>query len=180
MKLMNKITRIIKIVVKIKIYISCPKENKILIYDRASARFANVLFSKKNFSFYDARLDSINLYVFFFTLANQGLKDFKANYKFNYFNFVKPDIIYTAIDNNIGFFKLKKLYPKALYIADQSGMRVNNFFNECKKFIRKSPDNTLSSDIFFCFGNNEKIRLEKVIQGNIIPLGNTFRQCCFG
>ena len=129
MKLINKIASLIKIVVKIKIYISHPKENKILVYDRMSKKFADVLFVKKNFSFYDVRFDSINLYVFFFTLVNSGLKGFKINYKFNYFNFVKPDIIYTSIDNNVGFFRLKKLYPNALYIADQNGMRDNRFFS---------------------------------------------------
>ena len=30
----------------------------------------------------------------------------------------------------------------------------------------------LKTDLFFCFGNNEKNRL-KIIKGNIIPLGNS-------
>jgi len=173
MILFNKIITLTKIIIKIKIYISRPSQTKILVYDRVSKRFADAFFPNKSFSFYDVRYESINLYVFFFTLMNCGIKNFKINYKFNYFNFIKPTIVYTSIDNNIGFFKLKKLYPDAFYIADQNGIRDNEFYSQCKKFLKKFPNYNLSVDIFFCFGNNEKKRIKKIISGKIIALGNT-------
>ncbi|MBD1172647.1 hypothetical protein IDG78_03825 [Pelagibacterales bacterium SAG-MED05] len=153
-----------------------PKKNKILIYDRLSIKFAKVLFKKNSFITYDVRYESINLFILFSTIIKYGFKNFrvfKKNYKYEYFESVKPKIIYTSIDNNIGFFKLKHLYPKALYVADQNGIRDNKFFNECKKYNRTNKSKKLYTDIFFCFGNNEKDRLNKVLKGSILPLGNT-------
>ena len=86
------------------------------------------MFKKNDIEFYDTRYESINIFVILFTL----------NYKINYFKFVSPKIIYTAIDNNIGFFKLKDIFPSPIYIADQKGMRDNIFYNECKNFLRKN------------------------------------------
>lgn len=168
-----KIYTIFKKILNFKLILFKPPKKKILIYDRSSEKFAQVLFKKNDIEFYDTRYESINIFVILFTLIKNGFKRFKLNYKINYFKFVSPKIIYTAIDNNIGFFKLKDIFPSPIYIADQKGMRDNIFYNECKNFLRKNPGITLNADIFFCFGLNEKKRLSKIINSEIFPLGNT-------
>ena len=65
-------------------------------------------------------------------MFKSGIKNFIKNYKLNIFRDVSPKIIYTSIDNNLGFFKLKDLYPNATYIADQNGMRDENFMLNVK------------------------------------------------
>tara|TARA_Y100000768_G_scaffold387033_1_gene377021 strand:- start:361 stop:1425 length:1065 start_codon:yes stop_codon:yes gene_type:complete len=145
-----------------------PDLNDLIIYDAESKLFAEKLFPKKNYTTYHTRYDGVSLYIFFQTIFKNGLKSFFKNYKINFFTFVNPKIVYTSTDNNIGFYKLKSLFPKILFIADQNGMRDKKFFLSGKKFKKK-----LYSDIFFCFGNNEKLRLEKIIKGKIYPLGNT-------
>ena len=130
----NKITlsidkmNIIKRFIKFKFFWRKPAERNILVYDRVSEKFANILFSKNSYSFYDVRFESINIYVLFKTLFNSGLSNLRTNYKLNYFRFVNPKIIYTSIDNNIGFYRLKKIFPKACYVSDQNGIRDNKFF----------------------------------------------------
>ena len=107
---MKKILKILNIIINFKIYLKKPKQDNILVYDRVSKTFADALFKKKNFSIYDNRFESINIYIFFKTLTQynfNGISTFKKNYKKIYFEYVKPKIIYTSIDNNPGFYKLK-------------------------------------------------------------------------
>lgn len=163
----------ILILLKLKFYFHKPKKEKVLLYDRLSKPYAEILFNTKKFAIYDTRYESINIYVLFFTFIKNGLRNFKHNYKINYFNFVKPKLVYTMIDNNIGFYKLKNFFPKTFFIADQNGVRDEKFFNICRSHLKKYPDQKLLVDVFFCFGLNEKKRLKKIIKGKIIPLGKT-------
>ena len=168
-----KYLKILKKIINFKIFFLKPKNKKILVYDKASEKFAEVLFKKKDITFYETRYESINIFVILFTIFKNGLKNIRLNYKINYFQFVSPKIIYTSIDNNVGFFKLKDIFPSPLYIADQNGMRDNVFYYQCKNYLKNNKGKELKSDIFFCFGINEKKRLSKVIKTKLYPLGNT-------
>ena len=156
-----------------KIFFFKPKHEKILLYDSHSKPYAEILFKKKNFAIYHTRYESINIFVLLFTFFNNGVYNLKHNYKLNYFNFVKPKIVYTIIDNNIGFFKLKNYFPEMFFVADQKAVRNDEFYNICKEHSKKFSDQKLMVDIFFCFGLNEKKRLSKIIKGKIFPLGST-------
>ena len=153
-----------------KIYLKKPKCSNILVYDKHSIPFAKYLFKKKSFITYDVRYESINLYIFIKTLLRSGFKNFFSEYKKNFFKSVKPKIIYTSIDNNVGFYKLKDLYPNAIYIADQNGMRDNVFYKSC---LKESKNAKLKCDYFFVFGSYEQRRLKKIIDSKFIPSGNT-------
>ena len=52
-------------------------------------------------------------------------------------------------------------------------MRDKQFLNECKNFYKNNSSDYLQTDIYFCFGNNEKNKLKKFIKGKIFALGNT-------
>tara|TARA_B100001059_G_C17796033_1_gene563085 strand:- start:293 stop:1384 length:1092 start_codon:yes stop_codon:yes gene_type:complete len=164
--------KIIKLI-NFKIFWKEPKPKKVLVYDRFSLKFAETLFKKNDLSIYDVRNESINFAILFKTIFKNGFNSIKKNYKFEYFKSVKPKIVYTSIDNNLGFYQLKKVYPQAIYVADQNGMRDNKFYEQCKNFYKSSFNQKLYTDLFFCFGNNEKNRLRKVIKGKIVPLGNS-------
>ena len=126
---------IIKRFIKFKFFWRKPAERNILVYDRVSEKFANILFSKNSYSFYDVRFESINIYVLFKTLFNSGLSNLRTNYKLNYFRFINPKIIYTSIDNNIGF--CNQNFSKACYVSDQNGIRTINFFLIVKNFKKR-------------------------------------------
>ena len=150
-----------------------PKKNKILVYDALSLKFAKNLFSNFPITVFHTRYDGVSIYILFKTLIENGFTNFRNNYKKNFFSFVSPKIIFSAIDNNMSFFKLKSLYPIATYIADQNGMRNNKFYIQCRQYLRNKKSNKLISDYFFCFGQNEKKRLKKIISGRIYPYGKT-------
>ena len=112
-----------------------PKKSKILIYDALSVKYAKNLFKNLPMTVFHTRYEGLSIYILFKTFLKKVFPILKKITK-NFFLFVNPKIIYTAIDNNIGFYKLKTLFPKAYYIADQNGMRDKKFVNECKNFIK--------------------------------------------
>jgi len=160
--------------IKAKWIFKKPNKKKILVYDRytETLAFSQILFPKTNYEILDVRYESINIYVLFLTLLKFKFKNLRDNYKKIYLNLVSPKLVYTSVDNNLAFYRLKDLYNKAIYISDQNGMRQNTFNLECKKYIRKSKKK-LKADHIFLFGQNEKKRFSKIIEGNIYTLGNT-------
>ena len=146
-----------------------PKKNDVLVYSKKSEKFAKILFNEK-ITFYHPGLEKLNLYIIAYTIFKNGFHNLVNNYKFNFINFVKPKIVYTAMDNYIGFYKLKNIYPKAIYVSDQNAMRNISFLETFKK-IKKN--NNLHTDIFFCFGKNQKEILNKIFKSKIYALGNT-------
>jgi len=160
-----------KLIINLKLYFSKPQKKRILIYDKGSYKYASYLFKKNKYIFYDTRYESLNIYVLFFTLLKNGIFKLKQNYKFNFFSFVSPKIIFTAIDNNPSFYTLKSLYKKSIYVSLQNGMRDNWFINEVKKIKKKQKINFFADHIFV-FGENEKLKMQKVIKGNYHIIGN--------
>ena len=92
------------------------------------------------------------------------------NYKKIYIELVSPKIVYTAIDNNPAFFKLKAISSKPIYISDQNGISKDthaasqntiikkDFYWGCKEY-NKTTKNKLKSDIIFLFGKNDEKRI---------------------
>ena len=77
---------IIKRFIKFKFFWRKPAERNILVYDRVSEKFANILFSKILIVF-TIDLKAL-IHVLFKTLFNSGLSNLRTNYKLNYFRFV--------------------------------------------------------------------------------------------
>ena len=61
--------------------------------------------------------------------------------------FVLPKVVYTGIDNNPAFYKLKDIYNQPIYISVQNGMRSNEFYNECKQYIKKKGQDLIANFI---------------------------------
>ena len=150
-----------------------PRKANVLIYDEAGERFYRLFFSKKSYEILDTRYKNINIYIFLKTILKSGIKNFKDNYKKFFIKSVSPKIVFTAVDNNPAFYNLKNIYDKPYYISVQNGMRKNEFYQECKKYIKKTKTK-LKADYIFTFGENEKKRLSGIIEGKIYCCGNLF------
>ena len=151
-----------------------PEKKKILIYDKKSSDQAEILFKRKDFTFFYTRSQGLNIYVVILNIFKNGFKNFGKNYKKLYFNIVNPKVVYTSIDNNLAFYKLKKeCYHNAIYVSDQNGMRDNLFYLEAKKYLKDNRFSTLTCDIFFVLGVNEKKKLQNIIKTNFYTYGST-------
>jgi hypothetical protein len=162
-----------------------PYKKKILIFDRECIKngTATKLFKKSEYEILDIRYESINLYVLFYVLLNHGFKNIKFNYYKLFLKMVSPKIVYTGIDNQLDFFKLKQIYSKATYISDQFAISKDahaehklklkkDFYWRCKQYLSKN-DNKLSADIIFTLGTNEIKNMSRYIDGKYYPLGST-------
>ena len=171
----KKIFKIISIISNIKIYFFKPSKSNILVYDRHSKLFAKAIFKKKKYIFFDTRWESINIQILILSLfkcKSFNFFEIKRNYKLLFFEIISPKIVYTSIDNNPGFYKLKELYPKAIYISDQNGIRHNAFYNYSKNYYRKERKK-LQCDYFFVLGLNYYLKISKYVKAKYIVGGNT-------
>ena len=135
-----------KIISNIKGFIKFKKPpKKVLIFDRASIDngLGVKFFKSREYEILDIRFESLNIYVFFYTILKFGFYDLKFKYFKSYMEIVKPKIVYTGIDNKIDFYKLKDYYENAFFISDQFGISKSpyasykgkikkDFFWECK------------------------------------------------
>lgn len=139
-----------------------PSRNKVLLYDGVTKEHMNLLV-KKYTIFYN-RYEEINLYVLFYTILKDGLKEIKKNYKINFFKFVSPKLIITFIDINLGFYKLKDIYSSCKYLSIE-------FLT--KKNLKTSKDNKLiSTDFISLLGKNSVEYKKKDIIGKFFIGGN--------
>lgn len=152
--------------------------HKVLVYDLLSLKYAKKLFHCK-LEIYHTRYEEINFFILIKSILwlikknyKFSFENLKATYKEIFFNIVKPKIVYTAIDNNPGFFKLKSFYPSAVYVADQNGMRDNKFYNIALSHFSKTKKK-LTCDYMYVFGKNNVDKLKKVVKTKFIIGGNT-------
>ena len=166
-------------VVKAKWIFTRPKKNKVLIYDSQSEQYSKYLFKKKDCEFLDVRYESFNIYVLFLALKSFKFNKLIENYKKIYIELVDPKIVYTSVDNNPAFYKLKDIVKGPIYITDQIGMskvedryKQDLFFGNLRNY-KKITNKMPKVDHMFLFGENDKKRMLKVISGKVHLLGNT-------
>ena len=162
---------ILRNLTKIKFEFKPPTQAEILIYDNATneSGYTDIFFKRKNKVTFFNRFEKINIFILYKSLIKRKYSKFKKNYIYHYFCYVKPKIIYTCVDNNPAFYLLKLIYPQAIYISDQNGMRDGLFYSYCKNQKKIK----YLCDYFFVFGDYEKQRTKKIIKGKIISSGNS-------
>jgi hypothetical protein len=156
-----------------------PKKRKILIYDSYSLDYSKYLFPKSRCELLNVRYENINMYVGILSLFSNYNLSLVDRYKKTFIDIVSPKIVYTTIDNNPAFFKLKAISNKPIYISDQNGMskvadsyKQESFYGDLKKYTKenkKMPE----ADHIFLFGKNDRDGISKTIKGKIHLFGNT-------
>lgn len=168
---MKNLVLLIKKLITAKWIFKKPKKFYFLIYDRAGSEIFHSLLKKKKFHILDVRGESINFYVLLCTICKSGFFKITINYRINYFRIVNPKFIITMIDNNLSFYKFKKIFKKPKYISIQGGRRDNFFLDQCYNYYLKNTER-LQVDIFFVLGPNEIERLSKYIKAKFYCLGS--------
>lgn len=150
--LLIKAKKLLSLFLKTKLILEIPKKKNYLIYDNVTKlkkSFFFFLFKSKNYCIFYTRFEKINLFVLLYTFIKDGLNNITENYKKNYINFIKPKIVYCALDQYVNFFFLKKIYPQAIYISDQHGIIKengrnwpnNSFYKQCVDYKKKMVSN---------------------------------------
>ena len=137
-----------------------PKKKKYLIIEKSESDILLNLLGKKNTETIFLN-NEINIYLVFILLLK--LKKFnQINYYKEAIKTVKPNFIITAIDTNPNFYKLKKYYPKKIFISIQNGVRFDSIFKKEKN---------LKCDIIFCQNINLINFFKKRVNSKVIILG---------
>lgn len=156
---------------KTKLIFKKPKKSDFLIFDERSLVYLG-FFLKDNFEIYYVRGELINIYNLVYTIINNGLTNLRENYKLNYFKFVDPKFVITAIDENHHFFLLKDKYNKPKYISFQRGLRNPNFLPLLRKIKKNKPKIKFKTDFSFVLGSNDKYLMQRYIKGKFYVSGS--------
>jgi hypothetical protein len=148
-----------------KIYFFKPPKKKILIYDHGVDLL--IFLDKSEYFVFDARGESLNIYVLFLCLFKYRFKNLIENYKKLYFELVDPKFIISYRCDNPGFFKLKQLIKSAKTISIQWGKPQKYFFEE--EYFSK--EKKLQADYIFVFGDSVGENFSRLVECRTISLG---------
>ena len=152
---------------KSKIYFKKPVK-KIIIFDKQSEIYISELFDKHEYVTLDTSYKEINIFI----LLKLFLKFKKINY-INYFHEliknIKPEYIFTFIDNNLSFYKLKQKLKHIKFVSIQNGTRfiTGDILEKLEK-----ENKTYFVDHYFTFNECYAKTVGKYIRGNYKVIGS--------
>ena len=163
---MKKIEKIILFIKSKKIF-KFPDRNNFLIYDFKGFPVVNSVLKLTKYSIFYNRFEKIYFWFFIISLVYYlfSKKNLSYFYKKFFFDCVSPKIILTYIDNNPGFFEIKKIYPLAKTISIQNGLRINLDKDFSKKKI-------FYADVICVWNKYYKKLYEKKLKGKIVEIGS--------
>ena len=155
-----------------------PKKTNYLIVDKSGSDdlFNNNIIAKNETYVLSIRsYEWLNIHIIFW-LIKERKYSLLLNERFvlivlYYLQCIEPKFVVTWMDYIASFYKLKALYPKAIFISLQVGRRSNEpgeFFDR----IRSMQDDQLSCDYIFSFGEAHAKEYEKYINCKAIPSGS--------
>ena len=165
---MKKILKAIKILIRSQFTFRKPIKKKIVIFDKKSEIYISDLFEKNEFEILDTSYKIINVFIILKLILNFK----KINY-INYFSEIikamSPSYIFTFIDNNLGFYKLKEKFKDINFIAIQNGTRF--ITGDILEILEKN-EKKYSIDYYFAFNDSYSNILKKYINGNYKTIGS--------
>ena len=165
MKIINKISQII---LKSKFRFSKPRQSKTVIYDVQSEKYLKPFFKEDEYFILFTRYEEINFYIIL-KLIFKFKKVNLVNYLSELIDAIKPKIVITFIDNDVGFYKLKKLQKNTIFIAVQNGTRFVT--GDFLSFLSKNKD-IFEIDHYFIFNDCYGQQIGKYIKSNFITIGS--------
>jgi surface carbohydrate biosynthesis protein len=162
----------VNFVIKTKFRFKFPKAVDVLIFDKEGSE----IFKKylNSYEIIDVRGESINLWVFIYTLLN--FKWSFVQYVANYIKLSSPKLVITYIDNTTYYYELKQKNPLIIFISIQNGWRDDILFDTFAELSRKYQK-SFFCDYLLCFGNHVANEYSKHINSNVIPIGSFQSNC---
>ena len=138
---------------KAKIIFHNPKKSKILLFDYTNNSILQKTLKLPVEVLY-LRLEEINFFIIYKSIAANGLKNITKNYMKTYIEYVKPKVIITFLELHPTFYLVKDIVAdkKIIFIAVQDGFRTLPNFKSFN-FKRKKE---YKSDLIFLFSQEDK------------------------
>jgi surface carbohydrate biosynthesis protein len=155
-----------------KIIWSRPRRQPVLLIDPSGIDTLTQFVSIENIEVLD--FEETNIWIFIRTILR--LQFSTSAYVVTYIAVLQPKVVMTFIDNDVNFYKLKKLCPKTKFVAIQNGVRANysgspslGFFDQLSIALSNTE---LSSDYYCVFGAASAQQLTPFIQTKMITVGS--------
>lgn len=165
MKIIYKICQIIQ---KSKFRFFKPPEKKIVFFDAQSEKYLKGFFKQNEYFILFTRYEEINFYIIW-KLIIKFKKISLINYLTELINCIKPKIVITFVDNDLGFYRLKKLQKNIIFIAVQNGTRF--ITGDLLSTLSKN-EKIYKTDYYFIFNDSYGKQVEKYIKSNFITIGS--------
>lgn len=151
-----------------------PKKKDFLIYDyHLSNILIKYLGKQRTNIFYSRFLYKekivINIIVLIKMLINFRFS--YTSYLYFYLKYARPKVIFTLIDNNFFFYKIKKIFPDSKTVIIQNALRTtqHDIFYNIKK-LRRNKD--LFCDYFFVYKKSVGELYKSFLKGNYKSIGS--------
>ena len=123
MNIIFKLLKFLKLFYNSKKYWKGPFYKKIIIYDCHGANDLIKYLPKNETFILHTRGEKINLRIFILSLVKFNFSRSYKRYLLLYIKSINPKCIITFIDNNLNFYRLKKIFPNVVFISVQNGVR---------------------------------------------------------
>jgi len=162
-----KLFKFLKVLAQSKIDFMLPEKLDLLLYDFDGNNIALKIFKSKKYGIFHARKERFNLPILIKCFLNNPLKIDFLSYADAYIKYVKPKILITFNDNNLGFYRVNK--KNLISIAVQRGNRSyhNDFLKDLKTKKKKYHIN-----YYFVFNKSYSDHVKKYIKAKYTLLGS--------
>lgn len=167
----NLLKKIFALLLKTKFEFAKPAKKRILFFDYTNCIIVIKKFQLKerDFNILHTRLEKINIPILIKSIIKNSLRLSLINYYLEYLSVTKPKKVFTFIDNNLLFYKLKNKFPNIKFISIQSGHRTQHrdFF----LLLKKNKNLNLKCDKIFVANLGFGKTIKKFIKCKVVPLG---------
>jgi surface carbohydrate biosynthesis protein len=164
----NRVVALLKFLIKAEKEYCKIQKRDVAIYGADSIPYFSHLFS--DYGVVYLRGERINLRSLLrAALSREFLKDPLFSYSIQILKSMNPRVILTAIDNDVRFFSVSNIFPNAITIMVQNGVRDDIFDVWSRK--DNLPSNS-SVNYMFVFGNVYRDYIKKYIKGTVIVGGS--------
>ena len=146
-------------------------QKKILFFDTTHCTIVIKRFhlKEKDFNILHTRLEKLNFPLLIEAIIKNSFRLNLIDYYFEYLNATKPQKVFTFIDNNLVFYKLKKKFPNIKFISIQSGHRTR--YRDFFSLLKKNKNLNLQCDKIFVANLGFGKIIKKFIKCKVVPLG---------
>ena len=184
---MKRFFSIIKLVLRVKISFTEPKENKLIVFDDESIEYLKPVIPLKKYFVMKNRVDNINKIYLSLGIFKRFIKNYNGNimtaYLLSLIEIIRPKVIITFIDNSIKFSDLAKLLHKEIkFIAIHNAYRfgiIENDYLFKKKLIKTNLNKRLFIPKLLVYGKCDidifkkyKIKVNEFLNVGCLRLAN--------
>ena len=185
--MVDKIKKLLKLLLSSKIIFTKPKKSKIVLFDNTSLNDFKYILKKKEYFLLVTRITKIKeIYVFpelFFLIIQNYRGNLASSYFISILKTINPKLVITFSDNSFKFSEISKILEKKMkFVAIQNALRldyIENNYSFKNKIIKKNLNKKIYLPHIFTHGQYDidlfkklKIKIKRATKFGSLRLEN--------